>query len=910
MTTMENVDYIDLQKKSSSPPEKLNDPQAIKAIQVKFDELIKDDSILSTIFDDLKAASIPAVVFGGWVRDQYISFKNNINLNPRDIDIVVKVPKGRSLDAILTTKYEKTMFGGFVVKTDRFSLDIWPVKDTYLIKELALKPEIETLPSTTVFSINSVIFYPSQLHEKSMILESGFIKAVDSNLIAFRSSRIPFPTVQVARAIMYSAKCSFKIHDEVKVFIKSECKSPYKIQAILDGINKYSPQKYKEKSIEIFNALLNEFGLNSNAKTQYFNHCWGVFEGGGVRAAALAGAYESAAISGVNFGRVAGTSAGSIIAALISSGATPEFVLNQLSDKNFKDFMRPAKKEDNTFGEKSVLSTLARKTIKPLRSVFEVLENSGLHSSIEIQEWLDKLLCELLGVSSPAKFKDLKLPLYVVASDIAGGAPRIWSKEKTPNDSVAFAVRCSCSIPFYFQPVSDGSSLLVDGGMLSNLPAWVFSTPEIKDKSSRILCFRLMESNCNSKVNGVIDYIEQLISTVVGGTTDIQLQLQRNAYTVDIPTGDFKATDFEKVDHKAKAILRESGFNSVRKFIERERITIKEGAEDLTYTGFDEKLLLLAQYLSEANKNILIVSSNSYWLYFLFPILAIAIKRGIKVNTILKPAEYDDFETHEKHRQELLENIGIGVHCQDTLPFDGFIIDGPGNDTIAAISTASGNVGKDYMYAEELIRIYRMKAYDAPIIKALNNQVKNNDFSKNEEVSVSLESIKESVVFDRLKLVPQYRNAKFSLESVEVNGRLLTLDLHVKEFKLYQVQQLIKAFKDANIELFSPASFIVKSGGITKVNSIVTPPILEKVGNDIVIIEGHTRFFYALKNNISTLSAIIVSGVHETLPASTRPISVLNLASDTIERNDLFENLDRSKIREIEATIHPIRSEG
>ena len=57
-----------------------------------------------------------------------------------------------------------------------------------------------------------------------------------------------------------------------------------------------------------------------------------------------------------------------------------------------------------------------------------------------------------------------------------------------PDDlPVAEAVRMSMSIPFFFSPVRwkhpDGKQqlTLVDGGMLSNFPVWLFDTPDLPD---------------------------------------------------------------------------------------------------------------------------------------------------------------------------------------------------------------------------------------------------------------------------------------------------------------------------------------------------------------------------------------------------------------------------------------------
>lgn len=56
----------------------------------------------------------------------------------------------------------------------------------------------------------------------------------------------------------------------------------------------------------------------------FFDNCLAVFQGGGCKALAYVGAYKSALKHGVHFNELAGTSAGSIVAALIAAGATPD----------------------------------------------------------------------------------------------------------------------------------------------------------------------------------------------------------------------------------------------------------------------------------------------------------------------------------------------------------------------------------------------------------------------------------------------------------------------------------------------------------------------------------------------------------------------------------------------------------
>ena len=117
LSVFENVEYVDLNNEDYFSLNELVDSTVVDAIQQKLDEFLSKGPILSSVFLKLQEASIPAVIFGGWVRDQYISCKTDANLKPRDIDIVVDLPKGVSLESILSTDHQKTMFGGCVADT-------------------------------------------------------------------------------------------------------------------------------------------------------------------------------------------------------------------------------------------------------------------------------------------------------------------------------------------------------------------------------------------------------------------------------------------------------------------------------------------------------------------------------------------------------------------------------------------------------------------------------------------------------------------------------------------------------------------------------------------------------------------------------------------------------------------------
>lgn len=86
---------------------------------------------------------------------------------------------------------------------------------------------------------------------------------------------------------------------------------------------------------------------------------------------------------------------------------------------------------------------------------------SGLMSSEGIENWINRLL-------DGKDFSDLKIPFAAVACDFITGELTVLNE-----GNVARAVRISCTVPGIYHPVESGGRLLVDGGLVQNLPASV-----------------------------------------------------------------------------------------------------------------------------------------------------------------------------------------------------------------------------------------------------------------------------------------------------------------------------------------------------------------------------------------------------------------------------------------------------
>jgi NTE family protein len=191
-----------------------------------------------------------------------------------------------------------------------------------------------------------------------------------------------------------------------------------------------------------------------------------VIEGGGIKGVLFAGAVEVLEAAGLRPVRLAGTSAGAIVAALLAAGYTAAELRAILLDLDFSIFL------DGGWYRHARL-----------------WPRGGLHPGRKFRAWLG----DLLAAKGIRRFGEIRYfdgpegrdcPLQVVASDVTRGRMAVlpWDLEEyglLPHwFGVADAVRASMSIPYLFDPVElpspDGSSTLVDGGLLSNYPIGLF----------------------------------------------------------------------------------------------------------------------------------------------------------------------------------------------------------------------------------------------------------------------------------------------------------------------------------------------------------------------------------------------------------------------------------------------------
>jgi NTE family protein len=192
----------------------------------------------------------------------------------------------------------------------------------------------------------------------------------------------------------------------------------------------------------------------------------GVFEGGGVRGIALAGAAAATLDRGYSFHRAVGTSAGALVAALLVSGYGPDELEEEVAGLNWRRLLHPT----------------PMASLPLLGKHLALMANKGVNSTSRIETVWSRLLLRK-GVRTFGDLRDGVL--QVVATDLTHGSGVAFphclpgygiDPEIFP---VARAVVMSAAVPFLFAPVplrdalTGENVLFSDGAMAANYPIGV-----------------------------------------------------------------------------------------------------------------------------------------------------------------------------------------------------------------------------------------------------------------------------------------------------------------------------------------------------------------------------------------------------------------------------------------------------
>lgn len=288
-----------------------------------------------------------------------------------------------------------------------------------------------------------------------------------------------------------------------------------------------------------------------------------VFSGGGVKAFAFIGALEALEDKDYKIERVAGSSAGAIVAGLLAAGYKVNELNQIMLNKDLKEVL------DSTKLEKYF----------PFLKWLSLYRSFGLYKGHLFEKWIAELLAKK-GVYTFADLAEGQLKLTV--ADLSIGRLVILPDDlrsvygiSLERFSVAKAIRMSAGLPYFFRPVKlfdqeAKKHLMVDGALLSSLPLWLFKKDQQKQVRP-VIGFQLQSKEkyfTNFNINNGLQFSKTLIGTMRHAQDLRYISKYEQSNIVFLDTDHVSVADFS-LSRQLREELIETGKEKTSEFLTR-----------------------------------------------------------------------------------------------------------------------------------------------------------------------------------------------------------------------------------------------------------------------------------------------------------------------------------------------------
>ena len=228
--------------------------------------------------------------------------------------------------------------------------------------------------------------------------------------------------------------------------------------------------------------------------------------GGGTRGIAHIGVLQVLEDEGIPVAGIVGTSIGSIIGGLAACGIPPADLEETLLHLDLRSLLY------DRFNPSS--SPLGMENSAESWTFYRVLFNDegkivgplGGLTGFRLMKKLEELTCSCKDVED---FDDLPIPFAAVATDLISGEAVVMREGSLPE-----AMRASMSIPGLFQPWKRAGKILVDGGLVANLPVRI--ARDVFPGFPVIAVDITASSKTEEQINTTVDVIDQCINIMTG----------------------------------------------------------------------------------------------------------------------------------------------------------------------------------------------------------------------------------------------------------------------------------------------------------------------------------------------------------------------------------------------------------
>ncbi len=304
-----------------------------------------------------------------------------------------------------------------------------------------------------------------------------------------------------------------------------------------------------------------------------------VLSGGGARGFAHIGVLEVLDSAHIPVDLIVGTSMGAIIGGLYAAGYSPKELEKMAVTTNWADVFNlgdDSRRPERTFGRKDEKTSLLSLRFN---GFFKPVLPQAIASGQRLTMLLNSLVINAPYGTEEDFLHNLRLPLVVLATDIVTGTRRLI----THGDLTA-AIRASATVPLRFYPLAHDSALLVDGGLLSNVPVDV-----AKDSAGSdivIASNTTAELRSRTDIASPWDVADQVITLMMRRENIEQMKRADIIITSDLEHG--APDDFQKAD-----LYIEAGRQAARKALPRLQEILSRSPKTTTQPdASDDKTIL------------------------------------------------------------------------------------------------------------------------------------------------------------------------------------------------------------------------------------------------------------------------------------------------------------------------------
>jgi NTE family protein len=457
--------------------------------------------------------------------------------------------------------------------------------------------------------------------------------------------------------------------------------------------------------------------------------------GGGARGIAQIGVLRAFEEAGIPIDVIVGTSMGSIIGGLYAAGYSIDQLDSIAKSTDWDNLLSFEHQTNRTelFVDQKITADKAIFTLR-LRGLTPVLPTS-INDGQKLSNYLN-----LLALQAPlhvkSSFDELKIKFRAVCTDLISGNGVIIS-----SGSLSLAMRASSSVSFFLSPVRMDSLILVDGGLVANIPA---------KAAAEMGCSIVVAINTTSGLHPLEELLypwviaDQVVSIPIKLINESQLS---DADVVIKPNlNEQLSTDFTNIDS-----LITIGYQSALPYVK----TIKEKLDSL----FRKSIGIEKIYF----KNVIIDKNN-------FPGTDVyALGNGLTGNPYNFLQKYELKDSISNY--EILEDIYKMICDGEYTNIEAKIVKYPVYNALKFLSTPNPVIS---MISADGITILNKQKVDSVLSSLLNKPY-------------SASKVSKKVI----EIIEQYRNQGYSLaeiDSIDFNPETGKLTLDFNEGLIHRIK--------------------------------------------------------------------------------------------------------------------------